>query len=138
MEKLPLFDTSVKVTWYQWEKKLMAFHNDLTLMVPSFLQDFFIKQKQSDSYMKLKEQVETMTAQQLLCRLTLLKIIPLFGKLKFSQLTGTKTKSLLLLLPFGKVWVVPWQWLRQTIRVILGTVLLCFLGISLNSYSMKT
>ena len=34
-------------------------YNDLTLMVPSFLQHFFIKQKQSDSYMKLKEQVET-------------------------------------------------------------------------------
>ena len=28
-------------------------------MVPSFLQHFFIKQKQSDSYMKLKEHVET-------------------------------------------------------------------------------
>ena len=24
MEKCPLFDTSVKVTWYQWEKKFMA------------------------------------------------------------------------------------------------------------------
>ena len=24
MEKFPLFDTSVKVKWYQWEKKLMA------------------------------------------------------------------------------------------------------------------
>ena len=24
MEKFPLFDTSIKVTWYQWEKKLMA------------------------------------------------------------------------------------------------------------------
>ena len=76
MEKFPLFDTSVKVTWYQWEKKLMAsgkeqlqkvqksgkadvLYNDLPLMVPSFLQYFFIKQKQSDSYLKLKEQVET-------------------------------------------------------------------------------
>ena len=76
MEKFPLFDTSVKVTWYQWEKKLMAsgkeqlqkvqksgkadvLYNDLPLMVPSFLQYFFIKPKQSDSYLKLKEQVET-------------------------------------------------------------------------------
>ena len=76
MEKFPLFDTSVEVTWYQWKKKLMAsgkeqlqkvqknakanvLYNNLTLMVPSFLQHFFIKQKQSDSYMKLKEQVET-------------------------------------------------------------------------------
>ena len=24
MGKFPLFDTSVEVTWYQWEKKLMA------------------------------------------------------------------------------------------------------------------
>ena len=24
MEEFPLFDTSVKVKWYQWEKKLMA------------------------------------------------------------------------------------------------------------------
>ena len=76
MEKFPLIDTSVEVTWYQWEKKLIAsgkeqlqkvqksgkagvLYNDLTLMVPSFLQLFFIKQKQSDSYMKLKEQVKT-------------------------------------------------------------------------------
>ena len=60
VEKFPLFDTSVKVTWYQWGKKLMAsgkeqlqkvqksgkadvLYNDLTLMVPSFLQHFFIK-----------------------------------------------------------------------------------------------
>ena len=64
-----------------------------------------------------------MTA-QLFCRLTLLKIIPLLGKTKFSQLTGTKTKSLFLLLSFGKVWVVPQQWLSQTIVVILETVLL--------------
>ena len=28
-------------------------------MVESFLQHFFIKQKQSDSYIKLKEQIET-------------------------------------------------------------------------------
>ena len=76
MEKFPLFDASVKVTLYQQGKKLMAsgqeqlqkvqkndkanvLYDDLTLMVPSFLQHFFIKQKQSESYMKLKEQVET-------------------------------------------------------------------------------
>ena len=53
-----------------------------------------------------------MTA-KLFCRLTLLKIIPLFGKTKFSQLTGTKTKSLFLLLPFGRVWVAPRQWLSD-------------------------
>ena len=41
----------------------------------------------------------------------LMKIIPFFGKMRFSQLTGTKTKSLFLLLPFGKVWVVTRQWL---------------------------
>ena len=76
MEKFPLFDTSIKVTWYQWEKKLMAsgkeqlqkvqksgkadvLYKGLTLMVPSLLKHFFTKQKQSDSYMTLKEQVET-------------------------------------------------------------------------------
>ena len=53
-----------------------------------------------------------MTA-KLFCRLTLLKIIPLFGKTKFSQLTGTKTKSLFLLLPFGRAWVAPRQWLSD-------------------------
>ena len=40
---------------------------------------------------------------QLLCRLTLLKVIPLFGKTNFSQLTGTKTKSLFLQLPWQSV-----------------------------------
>ena len=38
--------------------KADVLYNDLTLMVPWFLQYFFIKQKQSDSYLKLKEQVE--------------------------------------------------------------------------------
>ena len=67
-----MFDTSVEVTWCQWDKKLMAsgkeqlqktqmsgkvnvLYNDLKLMVPSFLQHYFIKQKQRDSYIKLKE-----------------------------------------------------------------------------------
>ena len=43
----------------QKNDKANVLYDDLTLMVPSFLQHFFIKQKQSESYMKLKEQVET-------------------------------------------------------------------------------
>ena len=59
MEKFLLFDRSVKVTWYQREKKLMAsgkeqlqkvqksgkayvLYNDLTLLVPSFLQHYLL------------------------------------------------------------------------------------------------
>ena len=60
MEKFLLFDRSVKVTRYQWEKKLMAsgkeqlqkkvqksgkadvLYNDLTLLVPSFLQHYLL------------------------------------------------------------------------------------------------
>ena len=154
IEKFPLFDKSVEVTWYQWEKKLMAsgkeqlqkvqksdkadvLYDDLTLMVPSFLQHFFIEQKQSDSYMKLKEQIETNVSTAVL-QIDFAENYSTFGKMRFSQLTGTKFKSLFLLLPFGKVWVVPWQWLHQLIVVILWIVFLCFLNTSLNSYSMKT
>ena len=42
----------------QKSDKTDVLYDDLTLMVPSFLHHFF-KQKQSNSYMKLKEQVET-------------------------------------------------------------------------------
>ena len=154
MEKFPLFDTSVEVTWYQWEKKLMGsgkeqlqnvqksgkadvLYNDLTLMLPSFLRHFFIKQKQSDSYMKLKEQVETNDRTAVL-QIDFAENYSTFWQDEVQSAHWHKTKSLFLLLPFGKVWVVPRQWFCQTIVVILGTVLLCFLSTSLNSYSMKT
>ena len=105
IETFPLFDTSVEVTWYQWGKKLMAsgkeklqkvqksgkadvLYNDLTLMVPSFLEHFFIKRKQSDSYMKLKKQVETNDSTAVLEY-----DFQLFHFLaRRSQLTGAKTK----------------------------------------------
>ena len=66
IKKFPLFDTSVEITWYQWEKKLMASRKEqlCSLQWPNINgaiipTAFFIKQTQSDSYMKLKKQAET-------------------------------------------------------------------------------
>ena len=50
-------------------------------------------------------------AAQLFCRLTLLKIIPLSGKTRFSQLTGTKRKSVFI--------AALWQSVGCTLAVVI-------------------
>ena len=102
IEKFPLFDISVEVTWYrgkinqcQVEKKVQkigkadVLYDDLTLVVSSA---------------------------QLFCRLT-------FMAKRGSVSSVAQKPNQFLLLPFGKVRVVPRQWLCQTIVVILGTVI---------------
>ena len=85
--------------------KADVLYNDLTLMLPSFLRHFFIKQKQSDSYMKLKEQVETNDSTAVL-EINFAENYSTFWQDKVQSAHWPKNQITVFTVPFVEVWVV--------------------------------
>ena len=74
-------------------------------MVLSFLPHFFIKQKQSDSYMKLKEQVETNDSTAVL-EINFAENYSTFWQDKVQSAHWPKNQITVFTVPFIEVWVV--------------------------------
>ena len=81
-------------------------------MVESFLQHFFIKQKQSDSYIKLKEQIETNDSTAVL-NIDFAENYSTFWQDKVQLAHWHKNQITVFIAALWQSVVVPWPWLSD-------------------------